>query len=142
MSKNTSIRISENLLVWKPLIAVLSGYLAPSDSFAISAPQTILQAENCLVEIVDSGAAVLAFLETDPNPPDLLILDVMMPIMNGFEVVHRIRQSTKFQLIPILLVTGFDEDNAKKADEIKIDGFIQKPIDPDVVITKVRAILD
>ena len=104
--------------------------------------KTILQAEDCLVEIVDSGAAVLAFLETDPNPPDLLILDVMMPLMDGFEVVQRLRESIKFQFIPILLVTGFAEDDAYKANEIKINGFIQKPIDPDVVIAKVRAILD
>ncbi|WP_341528825.1 response regulator [Nostoc sp. UHCC 0302] len=104
--------------------------------------KTILEAESCQIEVVDSGAAVLDFLETNPNPPDLLILDVMMPKMDGFEVVRYIRESTKFQFIPILLVTGIAEDDAKKALDIKIDGFIQKPIDPDAVITQVRAILD
>jgi CheY-like chemotaxis protein len=104
--------------------------------------KTILEAESCQIEVVDSGAAVLDFLETNPNPPDLLILDVMMPKMDGFEVVRCIRESTKFQFIPILLVTGIAEDDAKKALDIKIDGFIQKPIDPDAVITQVRAILD
>jgi CheY-like chemotaxis protein len=109
------------------------------DSFLM---KTILQAEDCLIEIVDSGVAVLTFLETNPNPIDLLILDVQMPLMDGFEVVRRIRQSTKFKFIPILLVTAFDEDDALKAFDIKIDGFIQKPIDYDAVITQVRAILD
>ncbi|MEH2109240.1 MAG: response regulator [Nostoc sp.] len=73
---------------------------------------TILQAEDCLIEIIDSGAAVLAYLETAPNPPDLLILDVMMPKMDGFEVVRHLRESTKFQFIPILLVTSFARANA------------------------------
>lgn len=111
------------------------------DSFLM---KTILQAEFSLVEIeiVDSGVAVLARLETNHNPPDLLILDVMMPLMDGFEVVRHLRESTKFKFIPILLVTGFDYDDAYKGNEIKINGFIQKPIDPDVVIAKVRAILD
>ncbi|WP_228038823.1 response regulator [Nostoc sp. LEGE 12450] len=104
--------------------------------------KTILSAESCQIEIVDSGAGVLTFLETNPYPPDLLILDVMMPKMDGFEVVRHIRKSTKFQFIPILLVTGFDCDNAQKADDIKINGFIQKPIDPDAVIAQVRAILE
>ena len=103
--------------------------------------KTILQAEDCLIEIVDSGAAVLAYLETAPNPPDLLILDVIMPKMDGFEVVRHLRESTKFQFIPILLVTSFDEDDADKALDIKIDGFIKKPIDPDLVTAKVQAIL-
>ncbi|MHC5771903.1 MAG: hypothetical protein ACYTXI_41560 [Nostoc sp.] len=42
----------------------------------------------------------------------------------------------------ILLVTGIAEDDAQKALDIKIDGFIQKPIDCDAVIAQVRAILD
>ncbi|MBD2535155.1 response regulator [Nostoc flagelliforme FACHB-838] len=52
--------------------------------------KTILQAEDCLIEIVDSGTAVLAYLETAPKPPDLLILDVVMPKMDGFEVVRHL----------------------------------------------------
>ncbi|MBD2509507.1 response regulator [Nostoc muscorum FACHB-395] len=103
--------------------------------------KTILQAEDCLIEIVDSGAAVLAYLETAPNPPELLILDVVMPKMDGFEVVRHLRESTKFKFIPILLVTGFDEDYADKALDIKIDGFIKMPIDPEIVTAKVQAIL-
>ncbi|MDZ7957526.1 MAG: response regulator [Aulosira sp. DedQUE10] len=104
--------------------------------------QTILQAEDCQIEIVDSGTAVLEKLETDPNHPNLLILDVQMPKMDGFEVVRRLRESTKFKFIPILLVTGLHEDDVKKALDINIDGFIQKPFDPDTVTTLVRAILD
>ncbi|RCJ26170.1 response regulator receiver protein [Nostoc minutum NIES-26] len=108
------------------------------DSFLL---KTILQAEDCLVEIVDSGAGVLALLETNHNAPDLLILDVMMPEMNGFEVVRQLRESTKFPFISILLVTSLNDDDANKDLDIKIDGFIQKPIDPDVVIAQVRRIL-
>ncbi|BAY79280.1 two-component hybrid sensor and regulator (plasmid) [Nostoc linckia NIES-25] len=104
--------------------------------------KTILEAEDCQLEIVDSGLAVLERLETDPNQPDLLILDVQMPKMDGFEVVQRIRESTKFQFIPILLVTGLNEDDVQNIPELKIDGLIQKPFDPDVVIAQVRAILD
>ncbi|NEU83620.1 response regulator [Nostoc sp. UIC 10630] len=103
--------------------------------------KTILQASDRLIEIVDSGAAVLAYLETAPNPPDLLILDVMMPKMDGFEVIRHLQESAKFQFIPILLVTAFDEDDADKALDIKINGFIKKPIDPDLVTAKVQAIL-
>ncbi|MBC1279805.1 response regulator [Nostoc sp. UCD121] len=103
--------------------------------------KTILQAEDCLIEIVDSGVAVLAYLETASKSPDLLILDVMMPKMDGFEVVRHLRESAKFQFVPILLVTAFDEDDADKALDIKISGFIKNPIDPDIVTTKVQVIL-
>ncbi|MFN6562462.1 MAG: response regulator [Nostoc sp. ChiSLP01] len=103
--------------------------------------QTILEAEDCQIEIADSGIAVLDKLESNPNYPNLLILDVQMPKMDGFEVVQHIRESTKFQFLPILLVTAFNQDEIRKPLGLKIDGFIQKPFDPDVVIAQVRALL-
>ncbi|MEH1888538.1 MAG: response regulator [Nostoc sp.] len=104
--------------------------------------EAILQAEDCKTEIVNSGAELLNKIETDPKVPDLLILDVLMPQIDGYSVVRRIRQSKKFEFLSILLVTAFDKDDTKLADDIKIDGFIQKPFDPDAVIAQVRTILD
>ncbi len=104
--------------------------------------ETILATEESEIETVDSGAAVLTYLETSHKKPDLLILDVMMPVMDGFEVVRHIRQSIEFQSLLILLVTSMSEDIAQQNSDVKVDGFIQKPIDPDVVITKVQAMLD
>jgi DNA-binding response OmpR family regulator len=63
-----------------------------------------------------------------------------MPEIDGYEVIRRIRQSNKFESLPILLVTAFDKNDAKSADIIKIDGFIHKPFEPDLVIVKVREI--
>lgn len=65
-----------------------------------------------------------------------------MPKMDGFEVVRRIRELPKLQFIPVLLVTGFDYDYLQKIDDIKIDGFIQKPIDFEQVTSKIRQILE
>jgi DNA-binding response OmpR family regulator len=83
---------------------------------------------------------VLKFLETNSNLPDLVIIDVMMPLMDGFEVVQHIRTSNKLKSLPILLVTGMDIDATNL--DIKVDGFIHKPINIDTVISQVRAILD
>ncbi|OUL25021.1 response regulator [Nostoc sp. T09] len=102
--------------------------------------QAILLADDCQIQIVNSGKEVLSFLETNSNLPDLLILDVMMPVMDGFEVVQRIRQSNKLKSLPVLLVTGMYIDDTNL--DIKVDGFIQKPINIDTVISQVRAILD
>lgn len=103
--------------------------------------QTILLADDCYVEIVDSGAAVLSFLETSTNLPDLIILDVMMPKISGIDVVKHIRQSDRYQSIPILLVSALDRYDIENNIDIKVDGFIKKPINIDLVITKVQKIL-
>lgn len=108
------------------------------DSFLL---KTILSAEDCFIDIVDSGEEVITFLESTTQTPDLLILDVTMPKMDGIEVVQRLRNSTRFQGIPILLVTGVNPDDIKNSSEININGFIQKPIDLDAVIVQVKTIL-
>ncbi|KYC42420.1 response regulator receiver protein [Scytonema hofmannii PCC 7110] len=103
--------------------------------------QAILEAEEREIEIADSGAAVLTKIETDSDSTDLLILDVMMPEMDGYEIAQRIRQSDKFQSLPILLVTGISEDYSQNYRDVKVDGLIRKPIDIDLVIAQVEAIL-
>lgn len=103
--------------------------------------QTILETEDCYVEIANSGAEVLAKIKTDLEPPNLLILDVMMPEIDGYEVARRIRQSDKFKSLPILLVTGLNGDEAIDDCGVQIEGVIQKPYDPDVITAQVLAIL-
>lgn len=108
----------------------------PDNSFLL---QTILEAEGYEVEIADSGCAALAKIESDP--PDLVLLDVMMPGMNGYEVTRRIRQNLNLPFIPIVLVTGHNRPTAAEGFEVGADGFIRKPIDFEELLTQVRTIL-
>ncbi len=103
--------------------------------------QTILETEDCYIEITNSGAEVLAKIDTDIEPPDLLILDVVMPEIDGYEVARRIRQSDKFKSLPILLVTGLSEDDGINESGVEVNAIIQKPYDPDVITAQVLAIL-
>ncbi len=87
--------------------------------------QTVLEVEGYQVEIADSGKAALAKIEL--QPPDLLLLDVMMPGMNGIEVVQHIRQNRNLPFIPVILVTGCDRSS--ESQELDIEDFIAKPVD-------------
>ncbi|NJN88156.1 MAG: response regulator [Leptolyngbyaceae cyanobacterium SL_7_1] len=100
--------------------------------------QTILEAEGYRVDVADNGATALAKIEA--YPPDLVLLDVMMPQMNGYEVTQRIRRNPNLPLIPIVLVTGNDPTMADRL-EIEADGFIRKPIDFEQLLNQVRSIL-
>ncbi len=77
-----------------------------------------------------NGAEALALLEESENPIDLIISDIEMPEMDGYELVRRIRYGTvpEYKDVPILMLTGQDtDDNVKKARIHKISGFIVKP---------------
>lgn len=62
--------------------------------------------------------------------PDLILLDVMMPVLNGFEVCRRLRADAALAEIPVLMVTALDDRNSRlKGIEAGADDFIQKPFD-------------
>lgn len=101
--------------------------------------QTVLETEGYEVDTADSGSSALA--KIGAVPPDLLLLDIMMPDMNGFEVTRWIRQNDRLPFIPILLVTAHEEATAAQGLDVGANDFIRKPIDADELLARVRAFL-
>jgi CheY-like chemotaxis protein len=89
--------------------------------------QMVLEAEGYAVEVADNGR--LAVAKVAAAPPDLILLDVMMPEMNGYEVTRQIRQNQALPFIPILLVTAHEQPNAVEGFNAGANDFIRKPID-------------
>lgn len=84
----------------------------------------------------ENGAEALKVLENSETPIDLVISDIEMPEMDGFELVRRIRYGTvpQYKNVPVLMLTGQDtEDNVNKGRFHKINGFIIKPPKPELM---------
>ena len=74
--------------------------------------------------------------------PDIVLLDVMMPGMNGFEVCRRIKESDETRLIPVVLVTALDSRDARlRGIEAGCDDFVTKPLDRLEVKARVRSLV-
>ncbi len=101
--------------------------------------QAILQDEGYDVELSESGKDALAKIEQ--SPPDLILLDVMMPGMDGYEVTRRIRQNAGLPFIPILLTTAYDQPSVAQGLDLGADDFIRKPVHFDELLARVRALL-
>lgn len=101
--------------------------------------QAILQDEGYEVELSESGRDALA--KIDRSPPDLVLLDVMMPGMDGYEVTRRIRQNTALPFIPILLTTAYGQPSVAQGLDLGADDFIRKPVHFDELLARVRALL-
>lgn len=98
--------------------------------------QTLLEAEGYNVELALSGAAALDKIET--SPPSLVLLDVMMPGMDGYEVTRRIRENENTALIPIVLLTGYKEQDDTRLSGLGANGMICKPVNLDELLEKVK----
>ncbi|MCK9199603.1 MAG: hybrid sensor histidine kinase/response regulator [Gallionella sp.] len=90
------------------------------------------------VRIAHNGAKALNICCSD-NPPDLVLLDIMMPDMDGFEVARRMREHPSAETIPVIFVTAMTGDEARdKGLELGAVDFVTKPIDPAVLLPRVR----
>lgn len=101
--------------------------------------QTLLETEGYKVDTAGNGGSALEKVES--FPPDLILMDVMMPDMNGFEVKQKIRQNPNLPFMPILMVTAYDSISANHGQAIEPSSFIRKPIEFDQLLTKISKLL-
>ncbi|MEK7753529.1 MAG: response regulator, partial [Acidobacteriota bacterium] len=92
--------------------------------------------------IATSGPKALELAAKDP-PPDLVLLDVMMPGMNGYEVCRRLKADPRTRDVPVIFLTAMTqaEDEAKGFEAGGVD-YIHKPITPAIVLARVRTQLE
>ena len=101
--------------------------------------QVTLKLKGYNVIIADSGAEAL--VKIAESPPDLVLLDVVMPDMDGYEVTRQIKHNSNLPFIPILLVTGSEKSSVVKGLDAGADEFICKPVDKKELLARVRALL-
>ncbi|RPJ07208.1 MAG: response regulator, partial [Spirochaetaceae bacterium] len=93
-------------------------------------------------EILTAASGEEALEKLSANQIDLILLDVMMPGMDGFEVIRRIRQNIALRQLPIIIVTALREtENRVKGIEAGCDDFISKPIDKIELLARIRSLL-
>jgi two-component system cell cycle sensor histidine kinase/response regulator CckA len=102
--------------------------------------EVMLTPEGFSVVTAESGEEALALVAIDP--PDLILLDVMMPGMDGFEVAERLKTSPTTKRIPILIVTAYDDRRARmRALGVGVEDFLTKPVDRAELCMRVRNLL-
>ena len=99
-----------------------------------------LKKEGYLVEVAENGEVGLALMKE--LKPDLIILDVMMPGMDGIEVCDAIRSTQGFQQTLICFLTARNEDYSQIAGlDAGADDYVAKPVRPKVLISRINALL-
>ena len=100
--------------------------------------KTMLKGSGVTLRTAKNGA--LALKEIEQSPPDLVLLDVMMPELDGIETCRRIKQDEKTRHIPVVMVTTKGEpEMVQKAIDAGCNDFITKPLDKTELLSKVRA---
>ncbi len=79
---------------------------------------------------------------TDAEDPDLILLDIIMPVLDGYGVLEQLKNNEETRMIPVIMVTALDERDAKlKALEMGADDFVNKPVDSMELLARVKSLL-
>ena len=90
------------------------------------------------ITTMSNGKVALYWMQSG-NLPDLIICDIEMPVMDGFEFVRKVRSSGFFDDIPLIMLSGKEESKDKiKCFEIGADDYIIKPFNPKEIIARIK----
>ena len=100
----------------------------------------MLMRENYNINGCLSGKETLESLQNDK--PDLILLDILMPGIDGFELCRILKQDVSTRIIPIVMVTALnDQEGRKKALDAGAEDFLNKPLDQFELIARVKSLL-
>ena len=97
----------------------------------------ILSREGCVVSAVFDGESVLERLRSDR--PDVLVLDVMLPLRTGFEVLKLIKTDPGLRGIPVMVLTAKGQERDRRtAEDLGADAFVTKPFSNQDVVDRIK----
>ncbi len=102
---------------------------------------SVFEPYNCILTIANNGQEALDILNNNADF-DIILMDIMMPIMNGFEAIELIRNTTKLKELNIIAVTAKAmSGDAEKCLEAGANAYVSKPIDIDLLFSTMRSLI-
>jgi CheY-like chemotaxis protein len=113
--------------------------LVDDDMRTVYALSALLRAKGAEVLVADTGRAALQALDEHPDA-EIILMDMMMPEMDGYEAMRRIRADSRFQAVPIVALTAkVMKGDRDRCMEAGATDYLPKPIDPDRLLALLQA---
>ncbi len=93
-------------------------------------------------DVIEAGNGVDAIAHTTSHAPDVVLMDLSLPVLDGWEATRRLKSDARTAHIPVVALTAHDgSGELQRATRAGCDWFVPKPCPPDALITEVRRVL-
>ena len=112
------------------------------DQIIVKLLEHMLSRNGFGVQIALNGREAVAFMEDLPTPPDLILLDVMLPYLDGFELITKIREHATWNEVPVIMLTSkSQEQNIVRALDKGANDYVVKPFRPGELMSRIRRVM-
>ena len=102
----------------------------------------LLERQGMDVVLAKDGADAVAQLQEIERIPDIMLLDIEMPRMDGFEVASRVRHSARLKELPIIMITSrTGEKHRERAMSIGVNDYLGKPFQENILLEKIQELI-
>ena len=108
------------------------------DPVVIRLVKELLKTQGYVVETAKDGIDAMVVVKKEK--PDLIVLDIMMPELNGYDVLRTLKFTDEFKEIPVLLLTAREQELDKRIGEMMGIEYIQKPVNREAFLEKIDKI--
>ena len=93
-------------------------------------------------DVIEAGNGVDAITHTTAHAPDVVLMDLSLPVMDGWEATRRLKNDTRTSHIPVVALTAYDgSGELERATRAGCDWFVPKPCPPDALIVEIQRVL-
>ena len=112
------------------------------DQIIVKLLEHMLSRNGFGVQIALNGREAVAFMANLSAPPDLIVLDVMLPYLDGFELITKIREHATWNEVPVIMLTSkSQEQNIVRALDKGANDYVVKPFRPGELMSRIRRVM-
>ncbi|NCC42008.1 MAG: EAL domain-containing protein [Clostridia bacterium] len=101
---------------------------------------SVFLTQYCIVE-TENGLQTWEYLQENYDKVDIILLDLLMPVMDGFELLEKIRQNERMKELPVIITSQVDKEGEARSLAMKANDFISKPYNLDIVQLRVKNVI-
>jgi CheY-like chemotaxis protein len=119
----------------RPLVLVVDDYADSREMYAVHL--------SCVgFDVIEAGNGVEALERAADSAPDIIVMDLSLPIMDGWEATRRLRADARTTSIPVIVLTGHAITKSDAATDLGCDAFVIKPCLPEALEREIRRVLE